>query len=153
MCLQRPANAILQNLDGSARFGLTAAPQAKRECFRLHDCIVGRSLHARLQRLCSTAARQVAGTRCHVAGLLCRTCSQAMARRSSSTSPTHARAAVKLLYVVTTFGYLEIGHIALLLSWIYLRKRLTLLGLISTPEHLQLQDASKAGLHVPCGST
>ena len=122
------------------------------ECFRLHDCIVGRSLHARLQRLCSTAARQVAGTRCHVAGLLCRTCSQAMARRSSSTSPTYARAAVTMLYVVTAFVYLEIGHIALLLSCIYLRKRLTLLGLIFTPDHLQ-EDASKAGLHVPCGST
>jgi len=76
-----------------------------------------------------------------------------MARRSSSTSPTYARAAVKLLYVVTAFVYLEIGHIALLLSCIYLRKRLTLLGLIFTPDHLQLQDASKAGLHVPCGST
>ena len=70
------------------------------ECFRLHDCIVGRSLHARLQRRCSTAGRQVEGTRCHVAGLLCRTCSQAMARRSSSASPTHARAGVKLLYAV-----------------------------------------------------
>lgn len=48
-------------LDGSARFGLTAAPQANRECFRLHDCIAGRSLHARLQRLCSTAGRQAGG--------------------------------------------------------------------------------------------
>lgn len=138
-------------LDGSARFGLTAAPQAKCECFRLHDCIVGRSLHARLQRLCSTAGRQVPGTRCHVAGLLCRTCSQAMARRSSSIRPTHARAAVKFPYVVTAFPINEIAHIAL--YRIYLRKRLTFLGLISTPDHLQLQHASKAGLHVPCGST
>ena len=102
---------------------------------------------------CSASETQVFSSSCHVAGLLCRTCSQAMARRSSSTSPTYARAAVKLLYVVTAFVYLEIGHIALLLSCIYLRKRLTLLGLISTPDHLQLQDASKAGLHVPCGST
>lgn len=96
-----PCKCNPPEVDGSARFGLTAAPQAKCECFRLHDCIVGRSLHARLQRLCSTAGRQVAGTRCHVAGLLCRTCSQAMARRSSSTSLTHARAAVKFPYVVT----------------------------------------------------
>ena len=45
-------------LDGSARVGLTAAPQAKCESSRLHDCsIVGRSLHAPLQRLCSTAAK------------------------------------------------------------------------------------------------
>ena len=105
MFAARAANAILPNrVDiGSARFGLTAAPQANCECFRLHDCIVGRSLHARLQRLCSTAGRQVPGTRCHVAGLLCRTCSQAMARISSSNSPTHARAAVKFPCVVTAF--------------------------------------------------
>ena len=46
------------DVDGSARFGLTAAPQAKCESSRLHDCsIVGRSLHAPLQRLCSTAAK------------------------------------------------------------------------------------------------
>lgn len=77
-------------LDSDDSAALWADRSSASESASLHaDCaslfvfmaaLFGRFHHARPQRRCSMAG--IVGTRCHVACLLCRTSSQAMARKS-----------------------------------------------------------------------